>query len=335
VIYETTTLTSFLLRLIRIVAITAATSFAADTGVQGSSPVACRTQSDAAIQILGSGGPMHGDGRGSAAYVFWYRGRAEILVDAGGGTSVALARVGVRPNELRTILISHLHPDHVADLPDLLWGEMVTGRKRDLDIVGPSAGEAFPDIKTFFDRQFGAGGAYPFMRSLLTGEDFRLRFRVVPVTEKRPEIVWRSDDLVVRSYPVPHGKAPSLAYRIDGPGFSAVLGGDQTGADPGFSIFTHGTTLLILHAIITNTAAGASIAKVVALPRNLGILATNAEAQQIVLSHLMKDEGGGVDARYWSLNDAASVLSTVAAATKARVSLAADLACYPLKTAKS
>jgi ribonuclease BN (tRNA processing enzyme) len=278
---------------------------------------------------------MHAEGRGSAAYLLWYRGRAEILVDVGGGTSVALARAGVKPGELHTILISHLHPDHVADLPDLLWGEMVNGRKRDLDVVGPSAGDDFPDIDTFFERQFGASGAYPFMRTLRSGEDFHVPIRVVSVAEKRSEIVWQSAELVVRAYPVPHGKAPSLAYRIDGPGFSAVFGGDQTAVDPGFSAFAHGATLLILHAIVTNTAQGASIAKVVALPRDLAIQAANAQAQQIVLSHLMKDGAGGTDSQYWSLNDAASVLSSVVTATKARVSLAADFACYPLTSARN
>lgn len=37
-----------------------------------------------AVQVLGSGEPMHGDGRGSAAYVLWVKQRPVVVVDMGG-----------------------------------------------------------------------------------------------------------------------------------------------------------------------------------------------------------------------------------------------------------
>ena len=85
--------------------------------------VRCAARAGTALEILGSGGPMHREARGSAAYLLWHRGRPAAVVDMGGDTAMALARAGVDAGEIDTLLISHFHPDHVSGLPDFLWGE--------------------------------------------------------------------------------------------------------------------------------------------------------------------------------------------------------------------
>ena len=94
-----------------------------------------------AVQVLGSGGPTAGGTRASAGYLVWRAGRAVVMVDAGGGTFLRFGEAGARLDDLSLLAISHLHPDHVADLPALLWlSEM--GRQRPLPIAGPSGGGA-------------------------------------------------------------------------------------------------------------------------------------------------------------------------------------------------
>ena len=74
-----------------------------------------------AVQVLGSGGPNAGGTRASTGYLVWRGGRAVVMVDAGGGTFLRFGEAGARLQDLSLLAISHLHPDHVSDLPALLW----------------------------------------------------------------------------------------------------------------------------------------------------------------------------------------------------------------------
>src|SRR5215210_1405225 len=74
-----------------------------------------------AVQVLGSGGPTAGGTRASTGYLVWREGRAVVMVDAGGGTFLRFGEAGARLKDLSLLAISHVHPDHVSDLPALLW----------------------------------------------------------------------------------------------------------------------------------------------------------------------------------------------------------------------
>src|SRR5258707_8494139 len=74
-----------------------------------------------AVQILGSGAPGFVKDRSNTSYVLWIGAQAKILVDAGGGAYVRFGQSQAKFSDLSMILVSHLHPDHVADLPGVLW----------------------------------------------------------------------------------------------------------------------------------------------------------------------------------------------------------------------
>jgi ribonuclease BN (tRNA processing enzyme) len=74
----------------------------------------------ATLQILGSGGPAFNKDRASSSYLLWIDGKARMLVDMGGGAYLRFAQSGAKLSDLVLIGISHLHPDHVSDLPALL-----------------------------------------------------------------------------------------------------------------------------------------------------------------------------------------------------------------------
>ena len=74
-----------------------------------------------AVQILGSGGNRVNRDRASASYLVWIAGQGKILVDAGGGAFLRFGQTEAGVANLSLIAISHLHPDHVSDLPALLW----------------------------------------------------------------------------------------------------------------------------------------------------------------------------------------------------------------------
>ncbi len=63
-----------------------------------------------------------------------------ILFDCGRGIAQRLLEIGVQPNALEHVVISHFHPDHVSDLIPLMhagaWSRRQP-RQRDLHLYGP------------------------------------------------------------------------------------------------------------------------------------------------------------------------------------------------------
>ena len=106
-----------------------------------------------AVQILGSGGPAINRFRSSTSYLLRVDGQSKVLIDMGGGAFGRFGQADGKLADLAMVGISHLHPDHVSDLPALLWLSHQT-RKQPLPIVGPSGNEAAPDFQTFLNRLF-------------------------------------------------------------------------------------------------------------------------------------------------------------------------------------
>ncbi len=77
--------------------------------------------------------------------------------------SSGLARPGAKLADLALLAISHLHPDHVADLPALLWLSELE-RQKPLKIAGPSGAGVFPAFDAFITRLFDSrNGAFPIL----------------------------------------------------------------------------------------------------------------------------------------------------------------------------
>ncbi|HTC16730.1 MAG TPA: MBL fold metallo-hydrolase, partial [Steroidobacteraceae bacterium] len=87
--------------------------------------------------VLGSGGPG-ALGRASSSYLLLLDGKPRILVDAGSGAFVRLGEAQVSLQGLDTVLLTHLHVDHAAELPGIVKARAVSaGHPIHFDIYGP------------------------------------------------------------------------------------------------------------------------------------------------------------------------------------------------------
>jgi ribonuclease Z len=312
--------------------------FAVNAGPPPAAPStasACSAGGRPALQVLGSSGPLNAEGRASTSYLLWLSGRPAIIIDVGPGSTTNLARAGANPADLDAILLSHLHPDHVSDLPGLLWDEDVLSRTRPLIVAGPAGNDYFPDTKTFLERLFGAAGAFPALQEVLNpGAAFHLDIKVINVVPVQATRVTAIHGVEISAYPVPHGRAPTLAYRMDGIGFSAVIGSDQSGTDPGFASFARNADVLVLHAALSPSAAEHPFAKVIGLPQTLGKLAASAGVKRVVLSHLMAFPITDPSASSFSLSNPKAVLDAVRSTYGGDVSMASDLECIAFDRAR-
>ncbi len=241
-----------------------------------------------AVQILGSGGPRVNPDRASSSYVLWIGAQAKILVDMGGGAFFRFGQAQAKLSDLSLIAISHLHPDHVSDLPALLWLSHQI-RKDSLPIVGPSGNEVAPSFSTFLSRLFDEKtGAFQVLGPTLgaaqgkSGGGVRLNVSVVDVTKAEPSTVFDQQGVIVTALAIPHGDIPTLAYRVQSKDVSVVFSSDQTGTNPKFVEFAKGANVLVMHL---NIAAGAT-SPLHASPAVVGRVAQDAGVGRLIVSHI-------------------------------------------------
>jgi ribonuclease BN (tRNA processing enzyme) len=238
----------------------------------------------ATVQILGSAGPAFNSARASAGYVLWIDGQARMLVDMGGGAYFRFSQSEAKMSDLALVAISHLHPDHVSDLPAFLWLSQQM-RKEPLRIVGPSGNEVAPDFQTFLTRLFDEKtGAFQVLGGTLggRGNGVRLETSVIDVTKAEPTMVYEGNGLTVTALGIPHANMPTLAYRVETRAGSVVLSSDQNGTNPRFVDFARKANLMIMHLAIP---AGAT-SPLHAAPAVIGRIAQEAGVGRLIVSHI-------------------------------------------------
>ena len=90
----------------------------------------------AEVLLLGTGAALSEGGREPTCVAI--RGeRTTVLVDCGANPVAQLQRLGVPLESLDRLILTHLHPDHVAGFPMLVMMLWLAGRKASLPVHGP------------------------------------------------------------------------------------------------------------------------------------------------------------------------------------------------------
>ena len=93
------------------------------------------------VRFLGSGDAFGSGGRlQTCIHLEW--GGAQILVDCGASSLIAMRRFGVDPVAIDAVILSHLHGDHFGGVPFLILDGQFTRRTRPLVVAGPPGVEA-------------------------------------------------------------------------------------------------------------------------------------------------------------------------------------------------
>ena len=262
------------------------------------------------LQVLGAAGPRASSGRASASYLVWIDGVGRILVDAGGGTKVTFHKAGASFDDIDLVALSHLHPDHSAELPALLWPDGGTTR-----VVGPSGTDVFPSIDLFLNRLFSVGGAFQILAPRI-----ELEAVSVDATAGAPTEVWRDGDIRVRGLGVPHGDVPTIGYRVDIGDSSIAFASDQNGSNSAFIDFIQDVDVLVIHLGGPENSTG-MIAALHARPSVWGQMATTAHAAHVLVSHISTESPEELNRR----------IAFLRSNYRGAISIAEDLACLTVK----
>jgi len=269
------------------------------------------------VIVLGSGGPVAtAAGRASAGYLIFIDGTAKILMDAGGGTFQRLAQSGANIKDLDVILLTHLHLDHMAELPAMVKTmyfhnrQAQTPRDRKFKVVGPSTNHVpfpaavnpdasvpqYPDTSEHVDGQFnvntGINRYLNVFATAISGGKFGYETQdVSPLWDSyNPETIYDKDGVVIKAVGVNHGPVPALAFRIEYLGKSVVYSGDTSSKGSNMIEFSKGADMLIYDtALLADTAPNDSFNIFYALhstPGRIGQVADQAGVKKLILSHI-------------------------------------------------
>lgn len=95
---------------------------------------------DVRLRFLGCGDAFASGGRFQTSFLLEGAGE-QVMIDCGATTLLALKRLGIDPESIGLVVLSHLHGDHFGGLPWLVLDGHRSGRTRELLIAGPERTE--------------------------------------------------------------------------------------------------------------------------------------------------------------------------------------------------
>ena len=218
------------------------------------------------VTMLGTGVGVPQPGRSQAAVLV--ENDQNLLLDCGAGTLLRLDEVGADLEALDTVVLTHLHLDHVSDLLALANARYLADMPG-LQVFGPQGTEVFFEI---------AKSVYPNLekmavavRELLPMDSFTLKGFDIFAEEARHSVT-------------------ALAYRLEADEKVVVYSGD-TEPCPRVAALAHGADLLIHECSfpepfdVTNHTT----------PKKLGSMIKNQGVKRIVLTHLYPQAQGCED----------------------------------------
>jgi len=242
------------------------------------------------VVVLGSGGPR-AFGRAGSSYIVVVEGTPRILVDAGPGAFLRIGELDLDLEKVDTVLLTHLHIDHSADLAAFFNERALTSDGPIAWwIFGPDGAGLFPKTSRFVDLLVGRDGAFAYQKTFGARESFAVRDLAISLDSPRTKIVDR-DGLVVEEIATHHGDCPSVAYRISYKSAVLVFSGDMdASALPNLVQLAKNADLLVFNcAVLDPPGSPPQLYDLHTPPRKIGEAARDSGAKNLLLSHLAPD----------------------------------------------
>jgi len=169
------------------------------------------------LTIVGCGDAFGSGGRSNTCFML-ETGKATLAVDFGASALPALKKLGIDPNRIDGIVLSHLHGDHFGGLPFfLLDGQFLAQRSKPLLIAGPPGTKARLDslLEVFFPKS--------------TGSKWKFAWSVQEIAVGTPDNVLGHS--IVTAEVIHRSGAPSTALRLSDGTKTFAYSGDTEWTD--------------------------------------------------------------------------------------------------------
>jgi ribonuclease Z len=253
------------------------------------------------IVFLGTGSPLPSADRCGAGQVI-VAGERNVLVDCGWGAARRLIPSGVFPGNIDVALFTHMHTDHITDVPDFLFQRWTGGATVPLRVFGPEGTQEMIDgFLMALRRDIGFRQAHH--GDKLHPDGIKVEVTEVPASASAEEFL-AVDGLRIESFEVDHFPVvPAFGYRATFDGRTAVLSGDTSLCDS-LTEASAGADMLVCEALnaammnqrIEFLRAGGRVREAGLLgdvpsyhinTQEIARLASAARVGEVVLSHLI------------------------------------------------
>lgn len=152
----------------------------------------------AMIYFLGTGSAFPSSERDNTSFLFSYDDK-NILVDVSGNPVRRLKEINKSSREIDSILLTHIHIDHIYGLPSLLWGMWLEHRTEPLFIYTEKQNEE--QLKRWMDT--------------IQIDEWGIQFdiQIIPFNGGEPSVIIQTDDIKVGTFPAKHS-IPTVGYEF-------------------------------------------------------------------------------------------------------------------------
>ena len=240
------------------------------------------------ITLLGTGAALIDPDRCHTSIAVQVGARC-YLIDLGSGATRNLIAANIDPLSVEAVFLTHLHFDHIADLPVFVIGSWMSGKSGAPLIYGP------PGTNEAIGHLF-EGGAFDVdirARSQYRQRQGNMEALRPDVRPMAPGVIFDDDTLKVTAMPVDHIPPDICAcygLKLESGGKTVVFSSD-TKALPEMADFAKGADLLIHEATFPEAAIEYRAQNGIGTfshtsPRELGRIAASAGVGQVIATHI-------------------------------------------------
>jgi ribonuclease Z len=238
--------------------------------------------------LLGSGAVRNNPRRAGPSQILQFArqdgaGRVEWMFDCGRAACLRLAQQDIAAETVDRLFLTHLHFDHVVDVPYFVYVGWNNGRRSRLRIYGPVGTAHFidhlirPPFRDDIASRLGHGKS-----------EFGLDPEVVEIPRAGP--VLDEDGCRVSATFTDHGGITTLCYRVEGEGRRVIISGDGLPQED-FEDFARGADLMVYECSGTaEFLAQQPWGTWHITPEALGELATRCGVQRLMIKHLVMED---------------------------------------------
>lgn len=179
------------------------------------------------VTVLGSGDPWirRSQASGSLLIEVGNPGKDFFFFDLGSGSLANFASLMLPLEATTKVFLSHLHADHIGDIPGLVGSYAKAGRIDPVEIWGGASEDPTLGLAAFVDHM---GKAMAWDAASLRGVRPTTGFDMVAheIPYDRPEVIYERDGVTISSFPAIHGVSGAVGYSITYAGLTVVFSGD-------------------------------------------------------------------------------------------------------------
>lgn len=229
------------------------------------------------ITILGSGTAAPRLNRNMSGYLLEANNN-KVLFDTGPGTIRQLLKIKISLLDIEHIFYTHLHNDHINDLPAIIWSNNYgTLRKKALNLYGPKG------FKKYFKILIG---------KILNPTKLNYKINIkemwnnsiikIPINKINNKKISKNNKniIIIKSIKSKHTDS-SISYRIEHNNKSIVYSGDTDYSNEIIDISKNADLLILECSFPDNNKVKGHLT-----PSLCGKIATKARVKKLVLTHL-------------------------------------------------